>query len=89
MSPIEIATLIAGYSLALCRLLGAAKPLWAWLPAKAQPFLPALIVVLPAIASQFELVQTKLDFAEAFVVALGAIGTALRGGTMPEPTSSS
>jgi hypothetical protein len=43
-----------------------------------------LIVVLPTVASQFELVQTKLDFAEAVVVALGALGTALRGPTEPE-----
>jgi hypothetical protein len=88
MTPIEIATLVAAYALALARLLGAARPLYAWLPEKAQPFLPALIAVLPMIASRFELVQTKLDFAEAIVAALGALGTALRGGE-PEPSKTS
>ena len=87
MTPIEIATIVAAYALALARLLGAARPLYGWLPAKAQPFLPALIVVLPAIASQFSLVQTKLDLVEAIVVALGAVGTALRGPAEPEPES--
>ena len=80
MTPIEIATLVAAYALALARLLGAARPLYDWLPEKVQPVVPALIVVLPAIAAQFELVQTKLDFAEAVVIALGALGTAARGG---------
>jgi hypothetical protein len=49
----------------------------------AQPLLPALLVVLPAIASQFGTVETKLDFAEAVVLALGALGTAIRGGASP------
>ena len=80
MTPIEIATIVAGYTLALVRLLGAARPLWSWLPEKAQPLLPALLVVLPAMASQFGTVETKLDFAEAVVLALGALGTAIRGG---------
>ena len=88
MTPIEIAVLVAAYALALARLLGAARPLYTWLPEKAQPFLPALIAVLPVIASKFELVQTKLDFAEAVVVALGALGTALRGAEQ-EPTQAS
>jgi hypothetical protein len=79
MTPIEIATIVAGYTLALLRLLGAARPLWSWLPEKAQPILPALLVVLPVIASQFGTVQTKLDFMEAIVLALGALGTAVRG----------
>jgi hypothetical protein len=83
MTPIEIATIVAGYTLALVRLLGAARPLWSWLPEKAQPLLPALLVVLPAIASQFGTVETKLDFAEAVVLALGALGTAIRGGAPP------
>jgi hypothetical protein len=79
MTPIEIATLVAAYALALARLLGAARPLYAWLPEKLQPVVPAFIAVLPAIAAQFELVQTKLDFTEAVVIALGTLGTAVRG----------
>lgn len=89
MTPIEIATLVAAYSLALARLLGAARPLYSWLPEKVQPVVPAVLAVLPAIASQFGLVATKLDFAEAVVIALGALGTALRGATQPEPTKAS
>lgn len=80
MTPIEIATLVAAYSLALARLLGAGRPLYGWLPEKVQPVVPALVAVLPSIAGQFGLVQTKLDFAEAVVIALGALGTAVRGG---------
>jgi hypothetical protein len=61
---------------------GAARPLYGWLPEKVQPVVPAVLAVLPAIALQFGLVATKLDFAEAVVIALGALGTAVRGGVV-------
>jgi hypothetical protein len=59
MTPIEIATCVTAYSLALARLLGAARPLYGWLPEKAQPVVPALLAVLPAIANQARLRRSR------------------------------
>lgn len=79
MTIIELAALLAGYALALARLLNAAKPLWSWVPEKAQPLLPALITVLPVLASSLGGVETRLDLAEALLLAFGALTTAVRG----------
>lgn len=79
MSTLELAALLAGYALALARLLNAAKLLWSWLPVKLQPLLPALVTVLPLLASQLGAAETKLALSEALLLALGALTTAVRG----------
>lgn len=79
MSTLELAALIAGYALAVARLLNAGKLLWSWLPTKLQPLLPALVTVLPLLAAQLGAVTTKLDLVESLVLALGALTTAIRG----------
>src|SRR4051812_25194450 len=84
MTTLEIAALLAGYALALCRLLNAAKALWSWLPSKLQPLLPALITVLPMLAAQLGVAHTKLDISEALLLAFGALTTAVRG-ELPVP----
>ncbi len=79
MSTLELAALIAGYALALARLLNAARGLWSWVPTKLPPLLPALVTVLPLLASQLGAATTKLDITESLVLALGALTTAIRG----------
>lgn len=79
MSTLELAALLAGYALAMARLLNAARPLWAWVPVKLQPLLPALVTVLPLLASQLGAATTRLDMTESGILALGALMTAVRG----------
>lgn len=80
MTTIELAALLAGYALAIARLLNAAKLLWAWVkPTWLQPALPALVTVLPLLAAQLGAAETKLDISEALLMAFGALSTAVRG----------
>lgn len=82
MSAIELAAIIAGYSMALLRVASAARWSWGFLPPWAQVLVPAMVTALPAFAAQLGAVQTSLDLTEAIVVFLGALGTAWRG-TLP------
>lgn len=85
MTTIELAAVIAGYSMALFRVANSARWGWSFLPAWAQVLLPALVTALPAFASQLGGVTTKLELTEAIVVFLGALGTAWRGSLPNKP----
>jgi len=79
MQAIEIAAIVAGYALALLRLLNAARPLWAWAPTWVQVFLPALVTTLPALAEQLGMAKTGLDLTETVFVFIATLSTAARG----------
>lgn len=80
LSIVQLAAIVAGYALAFSRLTDAARPLWQWVkPPWLQTLLPALVTVLPDFASALGLVKTKTDFVQAIVVAVGALGFAMRG----------
>ena len=87
MEATEIAFVIAGYALALRRLLGASKTLLWILPDKFQPWVAGLLVVIPELLTQLQGVGTKIDLAETLVMAVGAFFTAVhrkeppKGGT--------
>lgn len=80
MTAIELSAMILGYLIALRRLLGAARPiLFGLLPDKAQPYVAAVLVVLPSLADALGLVQSNLDLAEALLHAATAFFVAVRG----------
>lgn len=80
MTTLEIAALLAGYALALARLLNAGRALWAWVkPTWLQPLLPALVTILPLLATQLGAADTKIAISEALLMAFGALATAVRG----------
>ncbi len=79
MSAFEIAMIVAGYCLALARLLNVAKPVWDRAPRWAQPLLPALPVVLTQLAGALGAASSRLDLADAALVAIVTITTAMRG----------
>jgi len=85
MSAIQIAALVAAYVLAAARLFNAARWSWSWLPVKLQPLLPAFIAMAPTFAAQLGLAKTGLDIADASLLALGSLATAVRG-QHPVPT---
>ena len=80
MSLAEVVSLIAGFALALSRLLTVAKPFWARVP-KLAAVLPAVVAMLPALVAQLGLVTTELDLVETLVVAAAM----LLPGTVPAP----
>lgn len=79
MSPLQIAALVVAYLLAFARLFDAARPLWAWIPAKFQPLAPAVLAVIPAIVDAFRGVTSKTELTIAIMGALGTLTTAVRG----------
>lgn len=80
MSVLEIVSILVGLIVALRRLLGAARPImFGLLPDKAQPYVAALLTVLPALAEQLGAARTHLDVAETVVVAAAVFFVAVRG----------
>ncbi len=79
LSIIQLAAIVAGYALAVSRLMDAARPLWHWAPQWLQLALPALVTALPEFAAALGLVKTKTDLMQAIVIALGTVTTAMRG----------
>lgn len=82
--PIHLAAMLASFALALARLTDTARPLWNFVPAKYQPFLIALVAVLPDMATGLGLVHSNLDLANTLVAAVGSFFTAMRG-ALPAP----
>lgn len=76
---LHYAALAAGYALALARLTDTARPLWNFLPAKLQPLMPALLVVLPGLADGLMHGASAQDVVNAIVAAAGALFISLRG----------
>jgi hypothetical protein len=73
MTIIEISSVVAAVVLAGSRLLDVAKPLWGKLPTVVAGVLPALVVVLPAVAAQFGLVHNTVDFVTSCVLAVALV----------------
>ncbi len=84
LSIIQLAAIVAGYALAVSRLMDAARPLWNWAPPWLQVALPAIVTALPDFAAALGLVKTPVDFAQTIVIALGTILTAMRGALPPK-----
>lgn len=80
----EAAAALAAYALALVQLLNAAQPLWSWIPKKLQPFVPALVMILPQFARVVGLARTGLDLETTVLMAIGALVSAMRGQPHPE-----
>jgi hypothetical protein len=76
---IHYAAIAAGYLLALARLTDRARPFWSFLPAKIQPFLPAVLVVLPDLATGLQGVKSVEDVLNVALTAAGAVLIAMRG----------
>jgi hypothetical protein len=79
MTTIEFAALCAAYVMALARLATIARPLWNYGPPWVQALLPAAPIILTQLAGQLGAVKTTLDLTEAGLVAMLAVGTAVRG----------
>jgi hypothetical protein len=76
---LRYAAIVAGYALALARLTDTARPLWQFLPAKLQPLMPALLVVLPDLAIGLQKGASVEDILNTLVTGAGALMISLRG----------
>jgi hypothetical protein len=76
---LRYAAIVAGYLLAFARLNDKARPLWQFLPAWAQPVMPALVVVIPDLALGLQKGVSVEDVLASLVTAGGALLIALRG----------
>jgi hypothetical protein len=82
MDILHIAAIVVSYTLALMRLFDTARPLWSvggYLPASVQPFVIALVAVLPDLATGMSNVKTKQDFANVVLAFAVAFVGSLRG----------
>ena len=69
MSLFEITSLVAAFALGASRLLVASKPFWTKLPPVVATFVPAVVVMLPQLASSMGAVHSELDFVQALILA--------------------
>jgi len=73
MSVMEVSTLVVSILLAASRLVAVAKPLWSKLPTWLAGVLPALVVMLPQVASYFNVVHTDMDLVSACVLSVALL----------------
>jgi hypothetical protein len=88
MDPINIAALVVSYTLALMRLFDTARPIWSlggYLPASVQPFVIALVAVLPDLATGMQNVKTTQDLVNV-VLAFGVAFVGSLRGALPAKT---
>ena len=73
MSIVEISTLVVSFLLAASRLLDFAKPWWNKLPPVVVNVLPAVVMMLPQVASYFGVVKTEMDLVMACVLSVALL----------------